>query len=83
MNKIITTTNTLEGWTIEEYHEPITANVVVEPNVFSDIAASWIDFSMAGRAPMSTNFRISISRQLKRCSKGQSIWEQTVLSAYG
>lgn len=30
MNKIITTTtNTLEGWTIEEYHEPITANVVV------------------------------------------------------
>jgi uncharacterized protein YbjQ (UPF0145 family) len=40
MNKIITTTtNTLEGWTIEEYHEPITANVVVGSNVFSDVYA--------------------------------------------
>ncbi|MFC6101237.1 YbjQ family protein [Olivibacter domesticus] len=45
MNKIITTTtNTLEGWTIEEYHEPITANVVVGSNVFSDFAAGWTDF---------------------------------------
>ena len=45
MNKIITTTtNTLEGWTIEEYYEPITANVVVGSNVFSDITAGWTDF---------------------------------------
>ena len=45
MNKIITTTtNTLEGWTIEEYYEPITANVVVGSNVFSDFAAGWTDF---------------------------------------
>jgi uncharacterized protein YbjQ (UPF0145 family) len=45
MNKIITTTtNTLEGWTIEEYHEPISANVVVGSNVFSDFAAGWTDF---------------------------------------
>lgn len=43
-NIITTTTNTLEGCTIEEYHEPITANVVVVSNVFSDIAASWTDF---------------------------------------
>lgn len=45
MNKSITTaTNTLEGWTIEEYHEPITASVVVGSNVFSDITAGWTDF---------------------------------------
>jgi len=37
MNSIITTTtDTLHGYTIEEYYEPITANVVVGSNVFSD-----------------------------------------------
>lgn len=45
MNRIITTTtDTLDGYTIEEYYEPITANVVVGSNVFSDIAAGWTDF---------------------------------------
>ena len=45
MNSIITTTtDTLDGYTIEEYYEPITANVVVGSNVFSDIAAGWTDF---------------------------------------
>jgi len=44
MHKVITTTtDTLDGWIIEEYHEPITANVVVGSNVFSDMAASWTD----------------------------------------
>src|SRR5690554_1803022 len=45
MNKIITTTtNTLEGWSIEEYLSPISVNVVVGANILSDIAASWTDF---------------------------------------
>jgi len=45
MNKIITTTtDTLDGYIIDEYYEPITANVVVGSNVFSDIAAGWTDF---------------------------------------
>ncbi len=45
MNSMITTTtDTLHGYTIEEYYEPITANVVVGSNVFSDIAAGWTDF---------------------------------------
>jgi len=44
MNKIITTTtDTLDGY-IDEYYEPITANVVVGSNVFSDFAAGWTDF---------------------------------------
>lgn len=41
MNKVITTANPLEGWTIEEYHEPILANVVVGSNVFSDFASGF------------------------------------------
>ncbi|WP_437366526.1 hypothetical protein [Olivibacter jilunii] len=37
MNSIITTTtDTLDGYTVEEYHEPITANVVIRSNVFSE-----------------------------------------------
>lgn len=45
MNKIITTTtNTLEGWAIDEYLPPISVNVVVGANILSDIAASWTDF---------------------------------------
>lgn len=41
MNKIITTTtNTLEGWTIEEYHEPITADVVVRSNCL--VISPWV-----------------------------------------
>jgi len=41
MNKIITiTTNTLEGWTIEECHDPISANLVVGFNDSNDFAAS-------------------------------------------
>jgi hypothetical protein len=39
MNKIITTTtNTLEGWTIEEHHEPISANVFEGYYALSDLA---------------------------------------------
>jgi len=49
MNRIITTTtDTLDGYTIEEYHESITANVVVGSNVFSDFAAGWTDFFGGG-----------------------------------
>ncbi|GAA4789798.1 putative heavy metal-binding protein [Olivibacter ginsenosidimutans] len=45
MNSIITTTtDSLDGWIINEYHKPITANVVVGSNIFSDIAAGWTDF---------------------------------------
>ncbi|MEH6306187.1 heavy metal-binding domain-containing protein [Olivibacter sp. CPCC 100613] len=40
MNSIISTTaDTLDGYTIEEYYEPIAANVVVGSNVFSDVYA--------------------------------------------
>lgn len=40
---IVTTTNSLEGYTITEYFQPITANVVIGSNLFSDISASFTD----------------------------------------
>ncbi|KAA8474032.1 uncharacterized protein YbjQ (UPF0145 family) [Arcticibacter tournemirensis] len=45
MNRIITTTtDTLEGWEINEYFPPVSSNVVVGTNIFSDITASLTDF---------------------------------------
>jgi uncharacterized protein YbjQ (UPF0145 family) len=45
MKKIlITTTESLHGWEIEEYLKPVFASVVIGTNVFSDISASFTDF---------------------------------------
>jgi len=46
MNKriIITTTNLVEGASIENYFELISTNVVVGTNFFSDLGASFTDF---------------------------------------
>ena len=45
MAKIITTTtNSIEGWDIKEYLQPISTNVVVGANIFSDLTASLTDF---------------------------------------
>src|SRR5690606_18379477 len=41
---LITTTNNIEGWEIIQYYQPVSSNVVVGANIFSDIAASWTDF---------------------------------------
>lgn len=41
---IITTTNNIEGSEIKEYYTPISANMVIGANIFSDISASWTDF---------------------------------------
>lgn len=49
---IQTTTNTIEGHPIKEYHGIVTAEAVVGANVFKDIAAGLRDFSAAARAPM-------------------------------
>lgn len=44
MAKIITTTtNNVEGFDIKTYYQPITSNVVVGTNLFSDISASFSD----------------------------------------
>ncbi|WP_262246637.1 YbjQ family protein [Parapedobacter soli] len=39
-----TTTNSIEGWDIKEYLQPVSSNVVVGANIFSDFAASITDF---------------------------------------
>ncbi|HLO72211.1 MAG TPA: YbjQ family protein [Flavipsychrobacter sp.] len=41
---IITTTNSLEGYTIVKYFNPVSSNVVIGTNIFSDLAASFTDF---------------------------------------
>ncbi|WP_293942808.1 MULTISPECIES: heavy metal-binding domain-containing protein [unclassified Sphingobacterium] len=41
---IVTTTNSIEGREISRYNDPIAANVVIGTNIFSDIAASYLDF---------------------------------------
>lgn len=41
---IITTTNNIEGSEIKGYYTPISANMVIGANIFSDISASWTDF---------------------------------------
>lgn len=43
-NFIITTTDTIEGATIEKYIELVSANIVIGANIFSDFAASFTDF---------------------------------------
>jgi uncharacterized protein YbjQ (UPF0145 family) len=40
---IITTTNSLEGWTIKKYHEPVFSHVVAGTNIFSDFFAALSD----------------------------------------
>lgn len=40
----VTTTNSLEGYNITEYFRPITSNVVLGSNVFSEFSASITDF---------------------------------------
>lgn len=67
MTKIITTTtNTLEGWIINEYMQPVSANVVVGANIFSDISAALTDF-FGGRSG-------SYERKL------QEIYDQAILN---
>ena len=45
MSRIITTTtNSIEGWEIKEYLQPISSNVVIGANIFSDISAAITDF---------------------------------------
>ena len=45
MKKLITTTtNNLEGWSIKEYLQPISSNIVVGANIFSEFSASITDF---------------------------------------
>jgi len=45
MSKIITTTtNNIEGCEVKQYYQPISSNVVVGTNLFSDISASFTDF---------------------------------------
>ncbi|RYE21340.1 MAG: heavy metal-binding domain-containing protein [Sphingobacteriales bacterium] len=46
---IITNTNTIEGKPIIKYFDPISANVVIGTNIFSDISAGFSDF-FGGRA---------------------------------
>ncbi|WP_153848073.1 heavy metal-binding domain-containing protein [Sphingobacterium paramultivorum] len=41
---IVTTTNSIEGREISRYNDPIAANVIIGPNIFSDIGASYVDF---------------------------------------
>ena len=40
---IVTTTNSIEGYTIRKYLGVVNANVVIGTNLFSDIAASLTD----------------------------------------
>lgn len=40
----VTTTNTIEGWAIQHYFQPVTSHLVVGTNVFSDFMASLTDF---------------------------------------
>lgn len=45
MSKLITTTtNNLEGWAITSYFQPVSSNIVVGANIFSDFSASITDF---------------------------------------
>jgi len=39
-----TTTNSIEGWDIKEYLQPVSSNVVIGTNIFSDLGASITDF---------------------------------------
>lgn len=41
---LISTTNTIEGATIEKYLDIVSTNVIVGTNIFSDISASFTDF---------------------------------------
>ncbi|HET6231368.1 MAG TPA: heavy metal-binding domain-containing protein [Longimicrobiaceae bacterium] len=51
---LITTTSSLEGWTIEEYLEPVSAEIVIGTGLFTDVLASWSDFfGMDSRSYMS------------------------------
>ncbi|MGV3704592.1 MAG: YbjQ family protein [Arcticibacter sp.] len=43
-NLITTTTSNLEGWTITNYLQPVSSNIVVGANIFSDFSASITDF---------------------------------------
>jgi uncharacterized protein YbjQ (UPF0145 family) len=40
----VTTTNSIEGWEIDHYFQPVTSHLVVGTNVFSDFLASFTDF---------------------------------------
>lgn len=41
---IVTTTTSIEGYTIDKYFEPISANMVIGTNILSDFKASFTDF---------------------------------------
>ncbi|HEX6042282.1 YbjQ family protein [Longimicrobium sp.] len=51
---LLTTTSSLDGWTIEEYLGPVSAEVVVGTGLFTDFFSSWTDFfGMESRAHQS------------------------------
>lgn len=41
---LVTTTSSIEGCPVQKYFDPVSANVVLGTNVFSDISATWRDF---------------------------------------
>jgi uncharacterized protein YbjQ (UPF0145 family) len=41
---LTTTTDNLEGWEIKQYFQPVSSNIVVGANMFSDFSASITDF---------------------------------------
>lgn len=41
---LLTTTSSLDGWTIQEYLGPVSAEVVVGTGLFTDFFSSWTDF---------------------------------------
>jgi uncharacterized protein YbjQ (UPF0145 family) len=41
---LLTTTSSLEGWTVQEYLGPVSTEVVVGTGLFTDFFSSWTDF---------------------------------------
>jgi len=63
MSQILTTTtNNIEGWSIKEYYQPISSNIVIGANIFSDFSASITDF-FGGRSSSYENKLQAIYKQ--------------------
>jgi uncharacterized protein YbjQ (UPF0145 family) len=41
---LLTTTSSLDGWTVQEYLGPVSAEVVIGTGLFTDFFSSWTDF---------------------------------------
>jgi len=63
---IVTTTNSIEGREISRYNDPISANVVIGTNIFSDIGASYVDF-FGGRS--TTSYEKKMQEMYKRVTE--------------